>query len=803
MKVIKFGGELLSCKGGLHSLDTILKEQPAVIVVAALNGTTDSLLAAANKASIGDVEYKSIVSSIKAEHVKIASSVLSGEKLLSVNAVMIEYCEQIYHILQGVELIGELTLKTIDRILGYGELLSSILVSNYIGCDICRSLLVSDDNYGSAKIDVDSSVKNILSATENLDKTVVVPGFVAVTADGIPTTLGRGGSDYTAAIIASAVKTDKLVIFSDDLFMSADPEVINDAYLIDRLSYSEALEFSNYVSGVVSANAILVCKDAGIDIKISSTSIEKKEEVIISSEATVDKNRTVKGISSISNIVLITLQGFRVVGATSFSRRALYVLDRAGVEIILLSQSTSDNCISFAVREEQLDIASNVLNGEFAEDMTSGEIETICYDKDLSIVAVIGDNMKGVAGVAGKLFQTLGNNGISLTTISQSASEHNISFVVKREDLRKTLKVVHEIFFLSPYVEVNIFLVGVGLVGKDLLRQISQQQTLLLDNNRLKINVAGIANSSRMLLSRGGIDPSKAVDLLLSDGEEADLSSFVKGIDQLNMFNSIFVDCTAHAVVADCYTEVLSSHISIVAANKVAASSDYSSYLQLKNLAKKNGVKFLFETNVGAGLPLISTINDLVRSGDKILKIEAVLSGTLNFLFNELSEDVTFSRAINMAKEEGYSEPDPRIDLSGVDVLRKVVILARESGYVVNQSDVMTEPFIPTELFDGSMDRFWEELPKLDSEFEEKRKALKAKGQKWRYVGKFENGEGSCSLKVVGQDHPFYDLEGSNNIVLITTERYKDYPLQIKGYGAGAAVTAAGVFADIIKIANI
>ena len=492
-----------------------------------------------------------------------------------------------------------------------------------------------------------------------------------------------------------------------------------------------------------------------------------------------------------------------MVGVAGISMRLFGALAKEQVNVILISQASSENSISFAIDSHFTELAHKSISDEFEREIASGRINKLFAEIDLSIVAIVGENMKHSAGIAGKLFHTIGKNGINVVAIAQGASEQNISWVVKNSDLRKTLNVVHEAFFLSPYIELNVFLVGVGTVGRDLLSQISGQQEKLKKEHRLKLKLAGVANSRKMVFNRDGIDPAALKAMLEESNVRSDMTLFCQNMVQMNLFNSVFVDCTADSKVADHYADVLNNFISIVAANKVAASSEFGRYRQLKELAAKHGVKFLFETNVGAGLPLISTINDLMRSGDRIVRIEAVLSGTLNFIFNTLSKDIPFSKAIRMAKEKGYSEPDPRIDLSGIDVIRKLVILARESGYRIEQEDVVNHSFIPAKYFNSSMDEFWHTIGEMDDSFENQRLILEASKQKWRFVGAMEEGKASVSLQVVDPGHPFYDLEGSNNIILLTSERYNEYPMLIKGYGAGAAVTAAGVFADLIKVSNI
>jgi aspartokinase/homoserine dehydrogenase 1 len=618
------------------------------------------------------------------------------------------------------------------------------------------------------------------------------------------TTLGRGGSDYTAALFAAAVNAERLEIWTDvDGFMTADPRVISKAYTIPSLTYSEAMELSHFGAKVIYPPTILPVYQKGIPIHIKNTMNPEGSGTIIGQSDLLGKDNPIKGISSISGISLVTIQGLGMVGVTGISMRLFGALAKEQINVILISQASSENSISFAIDSHFTELAHKSISQEFEREIASGRINKLFAENELSIVAIVGENMKHSAGIAGKLFHTIGKNGINVVAIAQGASEQNISWVVKNSDLRKTLNVVHESFFLSPYIELNVFLVGVGTVGRDLLSQISGQQEKLKKEHRLKLKLAGVANSRKMFFNRDGIDPASVKEKLEQSDLISDMKLFCQNMVQMNLFNSVFVDCTANTKVADLYAFVLDNFISIVAANKVAASSEYGRYRHLKELAAKHGVKFLFETNVGAGLPLISTINDLMRSGDRIVRIEAVLSGTLNFIFNTIGKDIPFSKAIRMAKEKGYSEPDPRIDLSGIDVIRKLVILARESGYRIEQEDVVNHPFIPSKYFNSSMEEFWNSIHEMDGEFENQRIVLEASKQKWRFVAVMEEGKASVSLQVIDPGHPFYDLEGSNNIILLTSERYNEFPMLIKGYGAGAAVTAAGVFADLIKVSNI
>ncbi|MBQ4280167.1 MAG: bifunctional aspartate kinase/homoserine dehydrogenase I, partial [Rikenellaceae bacterium] len=540
-----------------------------------------------------------------------------------------------------------------------------------------------------------------------------------------------------------------------------------------------------------------------IPIIIKNTFNPDAVGTFISKERVKDRSKAIKGISSINDTCLITIQGLGMVGVIGVNYRIFKTLAKNGISVFFVSQAASENTTSIGVRNADADLAMEVLGEEFAQEIALGEINKIRSERNLATVAIVGENMKHTPGIAGKLFGTLGRNGVNVIACAQGASETNISFVIALDSLRKAMNVIHDSFFLSDYQVLNIFIAGVGLVGKNLLEQIRMQQPKLLENNALQIRVVGITNSKRYILDRQGIDLGNYEQLLAASDNASSPERFRDEIISMNIFNSVFVDCTASADVAGIYKELLEHNVSVVAANKVAASSRYGLYEDLKQTARKRGIKYLFETNVGAGLPIINTISDLINSGDRILKIEAVVSGTLNYIFNEMSETVPMSRAIRMAKEAGYAEPDPRIDLSGTDVIRKLVILSREAGYPVEQEDVRKELFIPAKYFEGSVDDFWKRIPEVDADFEVRRKKLAAEGKRWRFIATMDNGKLDVALREVGPDSPFYNLAGSNNVISITTERYKEYPMQIKGYGAGAGVTAAGVFADIISIANI
>ncbi len=806
---MKFGGTSVGSVNSILNVKKIVEaeQEPVIVVVSALGGITDKLIATSQMAAGGDSGYEVALAEIKKRHIDMIETLIpdGGQKenlLLIVNQLLTE----LGGIYQGLYLIRDLSAKTLATIVSYGERISSRIVTTLIdGAEWfdSRNFIKTEQKQGKHILDSELTNRLVCETFARLPKVALVPGFISTDKNtGEVTNLGRGGSDYTAAIIAAALEADCLEIWTDvDGFMTADPRVISSAYTINELSYVEATELCNFGAKVVYPPTIYPVCHKNIPILIKNTFNPEGAGTIISSE-TKDGQKAIKGISSINDTSLITVQGLGMVGVIGINFRIFRALAENGISVFLVSQASSENSTSIGVRNEDAALACKVLNAEFAKEIEMGELGTVTAEMNLATVAIVGENMKHTPGIAGKLFGTLGRNGINVIACAQGASETNISFVVARESLRKTLNVIHDSFFLSEYQVLNLFICGVGTVGGSLLEQIRQQRQKLMDERGLKLNVVGIASGHNALFCREGISLDNYREQL-AQSEPSNIQRLHDEVIGMNIFNSVFVDCTASTEVASLYGDFLQKNISVVAANKVAASSAYENYASLKQTARARGVKYLFETNVGAGLPIINTINNLIASGDKILKIEAVLSGTLNFIFNELSADVPFSETVRRAKEQGYSEPDPRIDLSGKDVVRKLVILAREAGYRVEQDDVEKHLFIPQNFFDGSLDDFWTNLPSLDADFEERRRRLESEGKRWRFVAKMENGKTSVSLCEVEKEHPFYMLEGSNNIILLTTERYKEYPMLIQGYGAGAGVTAAGVFADIMSIANI
>ena len=809
MKVLKFGGSSVGSPVGIKNLKSIIEqnETPLVIVVSALGGVTDTLIKTARSAAKGDESYREGMARLTMRHHEIIDDVISVGRadLKSQVDRLLDELSSIYH---GIFLIRDLSTKTLDTVVSYGERLSSLIISQVVaGSKLhdARSFIRTHRVHQRQVLDTeltDRLIREEFSGPDFKGRTHIVPGFISSDAStGEITNLGRGGSDYTASLIAAALNADVLEIWTDvDGFMTADPRVIPTAYTINSLTYVEAMELCNFGAKVVYPPTIYPACIKNIPILVKNTFKPECPGSVICNQSEQD-GKPIKGISSISGTSLITVAGLSMVGVIGVNRRIFTALAEHGISVFMVSQASSENSTSIGVRDQDADAAARVLDEEFAKEIETGAMFPMHVESNLATVAIVGENMKHTPGIAGKLFGTLGRSGISVIACAQGASETNISFVVAGSSLRKSLNVLHDSFFLSEYKEVNLFICGVGTVGGMLVEQIRAQKEELMRSHRLKLNVVGLASSKRLVLDREGIDLDNYREVLAA-GMKSTPQTIREEILKMNIFNSVFVDCTASHEIAGLYQSLLDHNISVVAANKVAASGPYKAYRRLKDTALARGVKFLYETNVGAGLPIIGTINDLRSSGDSILKIGAVLSGTLNFIFNTISADVPLSEAVRLAKEMGYSEPDPRIDLSGKDVKRKLVILTRESGYEAEMEDVEDHPFIPDYIMNGTIEEFWQRLPELDEEFEERRRRLESEGKKLRFVARMDEGKMKIGAEAVDASSPSFPLEGSNNIVLLTTERYREYPMLIQGYGAGAGVTAAGVFANIISTAN-
>lgn len=809
MKVLKFGGTSVGTVDSLRNVKAIVEQNSdrVIVVVSALGGLTDKLIATAKAAAEGS-DYTADYQAMIDRHHNIIEGIVPEDFREEVNTKVDTLLEELGNIYKGVSLIRDLSPRTLDIIVSYGERLSSTIISRIIKdarLYDSRQFIKTLDQYGKHVLDNDATQKLVHQTFDDMDfKVALVPGFISTNAEGDVTNLGRGGSDYTAAILAAALDADVLEIWTDvDGFMTADPRIIKDTYVIDHLSFIEAMELCNFGAKVIYPPTIYPVFHKNIPIYIKNTFNPSAPGTCISEQRPSPEGKDIKGISSINDTCLITVSGLCMVGVIGVNARIFGALGRHGVSVFLVSQASSENTTSFAVRNADADRAVKALEDEFMVELQTGELNPMQVEHNLATVAVVGENMRHASGVAGKLFNTLGRNGINVIACAQGASETNISIVIDLKNEKKALSVIHDSFFLSDTQVLNLFIIGIGNIGCHLLRQLAHQQANLLQLKALELKVVGIANSKKAIFDIEGIDLGNYEEKLRVSDIPSTPDRILREVVGMNIFNSVFVDCTSSPEIAQLYLPLVENNINVVTASKIAASGPYGTYIDLKKTARKKDVRFLFETNVGAGLPIIGTINNLINSGDHILRIEAVLSGTLNFIFSTISAEVSFEQAIRMAAEAGYSEPDPRVDLSGIDVMRKLVILARESGYKAELSDVSLTPLLPDELFRSSIEEFYRALPAESERIEQLRHRAESEGKRLRFIATLDCGKLSVGLREVDASHPFYNLEGSNNVILITTQRYREYPMVIKGYGAGADVTAAGVFADIYSIANI
>ncbi|MDF4204611.1 bifunctional aspartate kinase/homoserine dehydrogenase I [Maribacter sp. SA7] len=812
MKVLKFGGSSVAKPENIIKIKNIISKynDPIILVVSALGGVTDLLLEAGSLASVQDESYKNILSTLEERHlstIKELIPVTAQSKVLS--KVKSEF-NVLETLLEGAFFIGEITPKLSDKIVSYGELLSSYIISEYLISEKLdtefkdsRELIVTHKLNGKNVVNFVKTNANCIEHFKASDKKVTVcPGFIATSEDGISTTLGRGGSDYTAAIYAAAIDADVLEIWTDVSGMyTANPKMVKQAKAIPHISYEEAMELSHFGAKVLYPPTIQPVLSKGISIVIKNTFSPDEAGTLITKSKN-EKGKTVRGISHIGNIALLSLEGPGMVGIPGISKRFFEVLSQADISVVLITQASSEHSICVGISADDVEKAINIVNEAFEYEIERGRIKKVIPEKDLAIVALVGDNMKSHQGLSGKMFSTLGKNNVNIRVIAQGASERNISCIINEKDVKKALNALHEEFFEENIKQLNLFVMGVGNVGAKFLEQIKEQRKFLKENLKLNIRVIGMSNSRTMLFDEKGIDLNDWSSKLAS-GEKADKVKFLKLVNSLNYRNSIFVDNTASEEVSKTYSEYLGNSISVVTCNKIACSSTFENYSHLKSLARTYNAPFLFETNVGAGLPIIDTLKHLIASGDKILKIQAVLSGSLNFVFNNFNNKTTFHDVVKQAQEEGYTEPDPKIDLSGVDVMRKILILARESGNQLEISDITNNSFLPEEsLNTANNDEFFASLIQNEAHFQSLFTSAKNSDSKLKYVAQFDNGKASVGLQEIPKGHDFYNLEGSDNIVLFYTERYPNQPMIIKGAGAGAAVTASGIFADIIRIGN-
>lgn len=810
MQVLKFGGSSVANAENINKVAAIIKnkigETKMVVVVSALGGITDMLLNAAYLAKTNDEHYKVVLQEIETRHLQAVQELIPVQQQSSLLSLVKKICNEIEDICNGIFLLKELSERTKDRIVSYGELLSSQIIAAKLNAITVpavwkdsRELIITDSNYGKAAVDfaiTDKKVNEFFNGSASA--IFILPGFIAADKNNITTTLGRGGSDYTAAIIAAALNAAELEIWTDvSGMMTADPRLVANIKHIPQISYQEAMELSHFGAKVIYPPTIQPVMKKGIPVWIKNTFAPAETGTVIKNEATAT-GTTIQGISSMNNIVLLSLEGSGMVGIPGFSKRLFEALANASINVILITQGSSEHSICVGVDEYNSVKAKELVDAAFAYEIETGKVEPIIVEKDLSIVAIVGDNMKNHSGISGKMFAALGRNGVSIRAIAQGSSERNISAVIATADVKKAINVLHEEFFETTYKQVNLFIAGLGNVGQKFLAQLQQQQHFLQEQLRIQVRVTGIANSKRMYFNEEGIDIANWQSEI-EKGEVMNLQDFVLAIQRKNLRNAVFADVTANDELATVYGELLQKSISVVACNKVAASSSYAYYKMLKDLAKEYNSQFLFETNVGAGLPVIGTLKDLLHSGDKIRRIEAVLSGTLNFVFNNYNGSRSFASVVKDAQEQGYTEPDPRLDLSGKDVMRKIMILARECGEQMEMDDIVNHSFMPESCMSGSVDDFYAAMEKQEPHFRTLLDAAKAAGKKLKFVAGYDNGKAAVGLQQVDEQSDFYHLYGKDNVVLFYTERYPEQPLVVKGAGAGAEVTASGVFADLIR----
>ncbi|WP_375324033.1 bifunctional aspartate kinase/homoserine dehydrogenase I [Flagellimonas sp. GZD32] len=813
MKVLKFGGTSVANPENINKVKSILGNQAnnkIAVVVSAFGGVTDLLLTASHLASQQDLNYKNSLSEIEDRHISAIKELIPVTSQSGVLSKVKSELNTLETLLEGAFLIGELTPKLSDKIVSYGELLSSYIISEFLkaeSLDVAykdsRELIITDNNFGKANVDFNKT--NTLCEAffaSNPNQITILPGFVASSGTGNSTTLGRGGSDYTAAIISGAVNADILEIWTDVSGMyTANPKLVKQAKCVANISYEEAMELSHFGAKVLYPPTIQPVLGKEIPIAIKNTFDPESPGTLIAKNIN-GNGKTVRGISHVGNISLLSLEGPGMIGIPGISKRFFETLSVKNISIVLITQASSEHSICVGIADEDVDMAAEAVNETFEYEISTKKIKPVIVEKDLTIVALVGDNMKSHQGLSGKMFSTLGKNNVNIRAIAQGASERNISAVIKKDDVKKALNSLHETFFEENIKQLNLFVMGVGNVGSKFLDQIRQQKKYLKDELKLNVRVIGISNSRKMAFDENGIS-LKEWETVLGNGEPADKLDFFERIKSLNYRNSIFVDNTASAEVSESYPDYLKNSISVVTCNKIACSSDFEHYKNLKHLAKQYNSPFLFETNVGAGLPIIDTLKHLIASGDKIRKIQAVLSGSLNFVFNTFNDSVTFHDVVKQAQEQGYTEPDPTIDLSGIDVMRKILILGRESGYQLDIEDIENEPFLPKESLEtNSNEAFFESLIKYEADFQKMYKDAADRDCKLKYVAQFEDGKAKVGLQQIPKGHDFYNLEGSDNIVLFFTDRYVNQPLIIKGAGAGADVTASGIFADIVRIGN-
>lgn len=814
MQILKFGGTSVSNSKNIKQVKAIveqkIKKDKVIVVVSALSGTTDKLLQCGMLAAKADVQYKDLLQQLTQQHLATIKELLPLTNQSSTLSLVMQQFNEVEDICNGIFLLSEFSDRTKDRILSYGELISSNIISAYFNASGLknewidpRKLIVTDSTFTRAAVNFIKTEKNIQEQLSKVsEKLAIVPGFISADEKGSATTLGRGGSDYTAAIFGSASNASLVEIWTDvSGMMTADPRLVNNAKKIKNISYNEAMELSHFGAKVIYPPTLQPLMNKKIPVWIKNTFAANDSGTVI--DAALHQNgNIIRGISSINKMALLSLEGSGMIGIPGFSKRLFETLANNSINVILITQASSEHSICVGVEDQFASKAKEAIDKTFGFEIEKEKVNPLSIEKELSIIALVGDNMKNHPGISGKMFGVLGRNGVNVRAIAQGSSERNISAVIATADIKKALNILHEEFFETTYKQVNLFIAGTGNVGSKLLAQIAQQQKYLQQQLQLQVRIVGLANSRHMIFNEKGIDPKKWEELLQS-GEKMNIAEFIKKMQEKNLRNSVFVDVTANAAVAAVYEQVFLKSISVVACNKIACSSPFNTYKKLKDLSRDYNASFLFETNVGASLPIIGTLNDLLRSGDRITKIEAVLSGTLNYVFNNYNGEKKFSEVVRQAQLEGYTEPDPRLDLSGTDVMRKIMILAREAGALLEMDSIVNHSFVPASCMQGSVDDFYMEMEKQEAHFKQLYDEAALKGKKLKFVASFENGNAEVGLKQIDAQHDFYRLYGKDNIVLFYTDRYAHQPMVVKGAGAGAEVTASGVFADIIRAARI
>ncbi|WP_268035117.1 bifunctional aspartate kinase/homoserine dehydrogenase I [Algoriphagus sp. PAP.12] len=811
MKIIKFGGSSVANPDNIRKVFAIiqdkLKQQEVAVVFSAFGGVTESLLTIARLAREGDQAYRDMLQTLEEKHLDMVRQLIAVQNQSTVMTFVKVRFNELEDLFHGIFLIKENSARTLDYVVSFGERLSTFILAEAFAAKgmktqflDARDVIRTNDRFGQARVDFEVTNQLIKDYFLQHDGIKVITGFIASTAKGETTTLGRSGSDYTAAIFAGALGADDLEIWTDvSGVLTSDPKLVYTAFTIPQLSYNEAMELSHFGAKVIFPATMQPAMKKSIPIYIKNTFEPENPGTMINGEVT--NGALIKGISSMSNISIVTVQGSALLDGTAGSR-VFKALSEAKVNIVLISQASSEHSICLAIKTAEAYLAKEVVEKEFFYEIKSGEMDEVYLMHGFSTIAVVGENMKQNPGASGRMFRALGRNNINVAAIAQGSSELNISAVIPQADLQKALNALHEAFFLSENKVLHVFLVGVGLIGKALIKMIANQQVKLRDSSELDIQIHGLANSRYMAFHEDGFDLKDPYELSESD-ENMDLEKFIKTMEEMNFSNSVFVDCTASQSVSDAYSRILEAKVAIVTPNKKANSGTMEEYAYLRKLAKKRGVKFLYETNVAAGLPVINTLQDLMLSGDRVIRIEAVLSGSMNFIFSELEKGDPFSEVVRVAKEKGFTEPDPRDDLSGMDVARKILILGREAEQTLEFDDITIQSMVPEDCQDAeTVDEFFQKLKAHDIEFTDLLKAAEAKGEKLRFMATLENGKAKVGLNSLPNAHPFSSLSGSDNMILLTTERYLDRPMIIRGPGAGADVTAAGVFADVIRIGN-